>query len=274
MSWVLDHSESELASRLVLLAIANHCDASGRNAWPAQETIATEARVSDRTVRRCVDVLVEMGELTVKVHGGKVSGQGRTNYYELPRFIETRGQQDDLSGSEQPDTAPADHADNRSSTPEQPDISESNRTPVSDEPSLRSVHEPSSSSSVSDDSDAFGTEDDDVWIEYAHLKADASPVPIGVFSRWIVPTIEDGKEAVGHKLTPARERWPEASLHQLARYLFDGTEPKHQRLPSCPGCCAEFDSVSDRDEHYAMCWPDDPDFVPADSIPAAGGLTG
>ena len=25
MSWVLDHSESELASRIVLLAIANHC---------------------------------------------------------------------------------------------------------------------------------------------------------------------------------------------------------------------------------------------------------
>lgn len=132
MSWVLDHSESELASRLVLLAIANHCDAEGRNSYPAQASIAAEAHVSERTVRRCIDTLVEAGELTVKAHQGMTTGRGRTHYYELPKFIASLPADDKLSGF-----------DTRTDRPETRTPEAQTRTPVSDEPSLEPSTEPS-----------------------------------------------------------------------------------------------------------------------------------
>lgn len=73
MVWVLDHSESTLADRLVLLAIANHCDALGRNAWPSIDHIAAEARVHPATASRAVAALEALGELTVDRRVGRSS---------------------------------------------------------------------------------------------------------------------------------------------------------------------------------------------------------
>jgi hypothetical protein len=143
MSWVLDHSDAELGSRLVLLSIANHCDADGRNAWPSQARIAAEAHVSERTVRRCVENLVDLGELTVGIHQGVLSGRGKTNYYEIPALTNVSHQPDNMSsGDEEPES------NNRTSATEQPDISANNRTAVAGKPSLRTVHEPSTTSSA------------------------------------------------------------------------------------------------------------------------------
>lgn len=117
MSWVFDHSESELAARLVLLSIANHCDAHGRNAFPSQELIAEEAHVSVRTVKRCIVALAEAGELTVENRKGAAVGRARTNYYELPEFIAhleaTKGQsvherRGDTAAPEPADEVPSD----------------------------------------------------------------------------------------------------------------------------------------------------------------------
>lgn len=77
ISWVLDCSEAKYADRLVLLSIANHCDKFGREAWPKQETIAAEARVSKREVIRSVQSLQALGELTVVKGSGKI---GRHEY--------------------------------------------------------------------------------------------------------------------------------------------------------------------------------------------------
>lgn len=71
VAWVLEHSEATLADRLVLIAIANHADARGWNAYPAVPLIAREALVSEATVYRALATLEESGELTVKRRAGR-----------------------------------------------------------------------------------------------------------------------------------------------------------------------------------------------------------
>lgn len=76
VAWVLEHSEATLADRLVLIAIANHADAKGWNAYPAVPLIAREARVDARTVYRAIEALEELGELTVNRRKGRSSIYG------------------------------------------------------------------------------------------------------------------------------------------------------------------------------------------------------
>jgi hypothetical protein len=54
ISWVLQQSQARLGDRLVLLVLADHARADGTAAWPAVETIAREARLSERQVQRCL----------------------------------------------------------------------------------------------------------------------------------------------------------------------------------------------------------------------------
>ena len=92
MAWVLEKSESRLAARLVLLAIANHADSGGLNAWPSIRLIAAEARVTDRQAQRVIRELDKMGELII------LAGQGPkgTNAYVLPH-VTTAPRGDNLS---------------------------------------------------------------------------------------------------------------------------------------------------------------------------------
>lgn len=81
IAWVLENSEATLADRLVLLAIANHADARGRNAWPAIPLIAREARVDERTVYRALQALEQRGEIVI------VKRPGRSSYYGLTALM-------------------------------------------------------------------------------------------------------------------------------------------------------------------------------------------
>lgn len=81
MVWVLEDSSAEGYDRLVLLAIANHCDAHGCNAWPSYEQIAREAHVDRGTVWRCLQRLTELGEVVVTQRG---RGRSHRNQYRLP----------------------------------------------------------------------------------------------------------------------------------------------------------------------------------------------
>ena len=65
------------------MSIANHADRNGRNAWPSMETIALEARLSEREARYAIAELKELGELEV-IYGG---GRGRPNTYQLPHMV-------------------------------------------------------------------------------------------------------------------------------------------------------------------------------------------
>lgn len=76
VAWVLEHSEATLADRLVLIAIANHADARGWNAYPAVPCIAREARVDRATVFRAIEALEALGELQIKRRPGRASIYG------------------------------------------------------------------------------------------------------------------------------------------------------------------------------------------------------
>lgn len=78
VAWVLEHSQAKLTDRLVLIAIANHADARGWNAWPSIPKIAEEAGVHETTVWRSIKALEVLGELTVQRRPGKNSRYGLT----------------------------------------------------------------------------------------------------------------------------------------------------------------------------------------------------
>lgn len=65
MSWVMRHSEETLGSRLVLLVLADHAKDDGTHAWPSVETIAEQARLSERQTQRCLRSLVTSGAVSV-----------------------------------------------------------------------------------------------------------------------------------------------------------------------------------------------------------------
>lgn len=79
MAWVLENSKARLASRLVLLSIANHANAGGMDAWPHIRTIAREAHVSERQAQRAVKELVALGELFVWLKSGPL----QSNAYQV-----------------------------------------------------------------------------------------------------------------------------------------------------------------------------------------------
>jgi helix-turn-helix protein len=80
MRQVLERSRAEGTDLLVLLAIAKHAYPNGTGAHPGEATIARLAKKSDRTVRRSIDRLVELGELVVNYKAGP---GGRTNTYTI-----------------------------------------------------------------------------------------------------------------------------------------------------------------------------------------------
>ncbi len=87
ISWVLDHSDAELGTRLVAISVANHADKYGSNAWAAVETYASEARLSKRQTQYALKELRETGELRqVGRHG--LRADRATQVYEFPAMVD------------------------------------------------------------------------------------------------------------------------------------------------------------------------------------------
>ena len=66
MSRVWDHSAQKGSSLLLLLAIADHADDRGENAWPSVDTLARKTRMTPRQVQKLIRKLEASGELVVK----------------------------------------------------------------------------------------------------------------------------------------------------------------------------------------------------------------
>jgi hypothetical protein len=92
--WVWTESKSERSARLVLLAIAAHCNDDG-NCWPGLDTLCLYVKLSKNSVLKGIEELVALGEITVE-RGGK--GARDTNHYHLRAFMQGRVQK----GSEIP----------------------------------------------------------------------------------------------------------------------------------------------------------------------------
>lgn len=70
MSWVLHFSPASGTEKVILLGIANHASIDGSNAWPSLATLATYARVDQRTVRRTLRALEEAGLIETEIKAG------------------------------------------------------------------------------------------------------------------------------------------------------------------------------------------------------------
>jgi hypothetical protein len=81
-TWVMEFSESKLAARLVLGAIAHRVSNDNGEAYPSIPTIAREANVSESTAYQALLKLVEIGELELETAASPLG----TNVYRLPKF--------------------------------------------------------------------------------------------------------------------------------------------------------------------------------------------
>jgi hypothetical protein len=78
---VLNKSKATGRAKLVLIGIANHLGDQG--AWPAISTLARYANASERSVKRDIQELVELGELRVELQNAPTRTQYKTNLYWL-----------------------------------------------------------------------------------------------------------------------------------------------------------------------------------------------
>jgi len=79
VSLVLNNSRATGRAKLVLLGIANHLGDHG--AWPSISTLARYANSSERSVKRDIQELVELGELKVEMQNAPTKTQYKTNLY-------------------------------------------------------------------------------------------------------------------------------------------------------------------------------------------------
>lgn len=93
-SWVWAHSKATGTDKFVLLAIAEHVGSEGV-AWPSNARLRAYTGLSERSIRRSIDVLVKLGELAVLHQGGPGRGDRRPNLYR----VLTGGQIDRPQGS-------------------------------------------------------------------------------------------------------------------------------------------------------------------------------
>jgi hypothetical protein len=79
VSLVLNNSRATGRAKLVLLGIANHLGDQG--AWPSISTLARYANASERSVKRDIQELVQLGELKVELQNAPTRQQYKTNLY-------------------------------------------------------------------------------------------------------------------------------------------------------------------------------------------------
>ena len=82
-TWVMEFSESRLADRLVLGAIAHRVSNDNGEAFPSVKTIAHEANVSESSVHASLKSLKELGELEIDRGASKYG----TNVFRMPKFM-------------------------------------------------------------------------------------------------------------------------------------------------------------------------------------------
>ena len=149
VSLVLNNSKATGRAKLVLLGIANHLGDQG--AWPSISTLARYANASERSVKRDIQELIELGELKVELQNAPTNHQYKTNLY----WITIRsGVTDSASGV----TAQVSRGDSSG---------KSGVTPVGTQNIIRTIKEPSLETSI----EGFET----FWLLYPKkvAKADA-----------------------------------------------------------------------------------------------------
>lgn len=76
MTWALAQTTGNPTRKVVLLALADRASQDDWSCWPSQTTIANETELGERTVRRALLELEQLG-LIGRVHRMRVGGRGR-----------------------------------------------------------------------------------------------------------------------------------------------------------------------------------------------------
>jgi len=98
MNWVWANSPTAGNERLVLLALADACSRDdGTGCWPSAATIARQANVSARTVRRVIARLEAGGHVVVHRGGGRSRAGQRPAWLRPGRTSSGPGQCADLT---------------------------------------------------------------------------------------------------------------------------------------------------------------------------------
>lgn len=92
MNYVWEHSETEGADRLMLLALADSCSDDGE--WsPGVTSLAKKCNVKERAAQYTLRRLVDAGEIAVELNAGFNTKTGRTNKYIMVRYLNFKGVQ-------------------------------------------------------------------------------------------------------------------------------------------------------------------------------------
>ncbi len=87
--WVWESSETQGVERLVLLALAFHCQKDGWSCWPSVERLAAFTQTSASTVRRSLKSLERKGDIRIKKQAApddRIAKNRRPNLYTvIPR---------------------------------------------------------------------------------------------------------------------------------------------------------------------------------------------
>ena len=85
MSLVLNHSAAKGTTKLVLLGIAWHTGEDRlAGCWPSQQTLANYANCTPRQVRRCLNELIDLGEINSLTYGSaRYGSNASTNLYQM-----------------------------------------------------------------------------------------------------------------------------------------------------------------------------------------------
>lgn len=177
MTLALNHSRSEGTAKLILIGIANH-DGDG-GSWPSVATLAKYANVTERTVQRHINTLIELGEIERVMNDGgthRTAPHMRPNLYKIllrcPANCDGSTQHRMSEPSQDPVT-PVSPGDASVTPP--PDTSVTPPvTPVSPEPSLNlPLNLPEKDSSVLTSPETTGLHLPDwcprekAWLDYA-----------------------------------------------------------------------------------------------------------
>ena len=118
--------EIGLAATAVYLVLRRHCKCNGVVCWPAVPTIAREAGVTDRTVRRSLQRLVGAGLLQIEARRDRHGLKMANRYKVLPHIPQTQGDTNDSTTGQKP---PARTGHKRPSGPDTNDRTDLTQTP-------------------------------------------------------------------------------------------------------------------------------------------------
>lgn len=139
ISWVLQHSRAVQGDRLVLIALADYANDEGGSCYPSIPKIAAKARLSERQVERCLNQLVELGEITEAGRTPRGSKAWKLTLTDPRHFVGSDNPDPDICDTGTPTSTPSDPDICSNGLHREPSKETSEETPGSDSLEIQEV---------------------------------------------------------------------------------------------------------------------------------------